>query len=404
MIAPASTNGFYGRRTYMIFAAVAIFTLYCGHLLLVTVFRSASPQTLSSGSPGYHLYHDALKEHTFHNSTSHLMDVTTVAALLEALQRRGALFQSKETSRDEEVLTNERMRTFLRHSQEMHNRTQISVSKSIPIEIEQIGDPYERSMKFRMALHDDLPEAAKSWYPPDLLDWKNMTQREAHNNQLIKLSRSGTKVKDWDELGALITDTDGIDGFLWEQPVKNPQPEHFLHMTKPPIWFYWSKVGKPMPAYLKAIVDVCQHLNSNYFNVRVVNEDDLPNILPDIHPAFEFLTAVHKSDYLRVELLFVHGGIALDTDTIALRPFKKLYTECLQSHAVCGYNGTDSVLWGAERYALGDCMIGPTRQRTALFRLAHYRLWARLDAVEDVIKEVSGLVLSETRSTTRVSQ
>eukprot|EP00920_Eleutheroschizon_duboscqi_P033397 GHVT01080433.1.p2 GENE.GHVT01080433.1~~GHVT01080433.1.p2 ORF type:complete len:180 (-),score=6.88 GHVT01080433.1:1110-1649(-) len=166
MTSSVQLNGYRKRGTYMIFAVIAILSLYCGHLLFVAVFRSGLQQTLLREDPAYPFYPHAVELPTFNNSKSHFMPLPTVSFMNEGLPNGGVYFRSKQKSKEEKVPNTQRIKYNLRQAGETHNGTEISVSKSTSkgafSEIERIGDPNERSKKFRMALYDDLPEAAKS--------------------------------------------------------------------------------------------------------------------------------------------------------------------------------------------------------------------------------------------------
>lgn len=70
--------------------------------------------------------------------------------------------------------------------------------------------------------------------------------------------------------------------------------------------------GAPSPRRLKAIED----WRSLGLNVKLVTEEDALQLAHDrqieLHPGFERLSAVHKSDYLRSQFMFKFGGLYTD--------------------------------------------------------------------------------------------
>lgn len=71
----------------------------------------------------------------------------------------------------------------------------------------------------------------------------------------------------------------------------------------------------------------------NNTNVRIVREDlfkhlkgtPLENLVNQIHLSGTTLSIQHKSDIIRVALLWRRGGIYLDHDTVVLRPLTGLH-------------------------------------------------------------------------------
>jgi hypothetical protein len=105
---------------------------------------------------------------------------------------------------------------------------------------------------------------------------------------------------------------------------------------RPFAWFLWTG-DNPMPAYLQSCIDTFRVRAARHFCVRVVHPADLATLLGDqcsadgscdrgnddghsspgpLHPAYEYLSLVHRSDYLRCELLHQYGGLYCDVDTI----------------------------------------------------------------------------------------
>ena len=97
-------------------------------------------------------------------------------------------------------------------------------------------------------------------------------------------------------------------------------------------WFLWTG-DNPLPAYLQLCIESFEHAASERFCVRVVRPWHLQELFPacagcvspnggqshqslGLHPAYTALSLVHRSDYLRCELMHRYGGLYCDCDTI----------------------------------------------------------------------------------------
>lgn len=99
--------------------------------------------------------------------------------------------------------------------------------------------------------------------------------------------------------------------------------EHF--QKKPTIWMYWeTPAGKTKPVYLDLCYEtIVKHCNT-HFDIRLLNETTISRFLPTLPERLhqKLPTIPQRTDYYRVKLLYLYGGIWLDADTIV---FKSLY-------------------------------------------------------------------------------
>ena len=54
---------------------------------------------------------------------------------------------------------------------------------------------------------------------------------------------------------------------------------------------------------------------------------DVEPLLGEVHPAYEYLSLVHRSDYLRCELLHRYGGLYADLDTLCWSALAELHAD-----------------------------------------------------------------------------
>jgi hypothetical protein len=96
---------------------------------------------------------------------------------------------------------------------------------------------------------------------------------------------------------------------------------------------------------------------------RLVRDETLPSLLPELHPSYEHLSYVHRADYVRMALLNRYGGVWLDLETVALRNFSSLFSSCTDDGmSVPRVQG----------------VIGPLRPNTTTTRAWKVRLFVRL--------------------------
>lgn len=107
-----------------------------------------------------------------------------------------------------------------------------------------------------------------------------------------------------------------------------------------PVWMYWEDGEVPRPPYL----DLCAEtilIHAADCELRVLDRESVRDWLPGLSGDVwrRLPSPVHRSDYARTRLLYHHGGLWLDADTIALRPLSEVTV--LLEHA-------DVVGWGRE--------------------------------------------------------
>ena len=105
-------------------------------------------------------------------------------------------------------------------------------------------------------------------------------------------------------------------------------------------WFLWTG-DNPMPAYLQCCIETFEVLAAAHFCVRIVRPQDVEVLLAAgeagdthknpksrcLHPAWEYLSYVHRADYLRCEILHAYGGLYCDCDTICWSDLSRLLDE-----------------------------------------------------------------------------
>jgi hypothetical protein len=160
---------------------------------------------------------------------------------------------------------------------------------------------------------------------------------------------------------------------------KHPTPTGAMPMTwdgKPAVWLAWPGNDVPSDILALCLASVRRH-NAADFQVIVVTPTNLGQYL-DPHPAYEYLSLVHRADYLRLSLLHRYGGIYLDMDTVALRSLIDIYAG-LSSYDIVTYDG------GPWDEVFGVSVFGPTRRGSTLTRAWSEALEGLLDRRYDAL-------------------
>jgi len=117
-------------------------------------------------------------------------------------------------------------------------------------------------------------------------------------------------------------------------------------------------------------------LNKGGAVATLVHDADVPRLIPEpLHPAYPYLSYVHRADYMRMELLHAHGGLWLDLETVALRNFSSLFRRCRDDGVSVPSN---------------QGVIGPLRPNTTLTRAWRERVHRKLDSVRHNLQQRPG--------------
>lgn len=95
------------------------------------------------------------------------------------------------------------------------------------------------------------------------------------------------------------------------------------------IWMYWA--GATLPDEVQSFVNKITRENPEY-KLTVVNSVNLQQYLPGVEFTRADLMVSHRSDYIRLELLYRYGGIWLDATTILNRTLDEFLAVNLDNH------------------------------------------------------------------------
>lgn len=123
-------------------------------------------------------------------------------------------------------------------------------------------------------------------------------------------------------------------------------------LTKPYMWVYWERVnGAEIPPYISLCMDIMRKNGSIFFNVVFLDEKTVFHYIPDLRKDINDLPIALKTDYIRVKLLYMYGGLWVDADTILMSNLQDI-SEKLNSGTVdfVGFGCTGAICKDQEGY------------------------------------------------------
>jgi hypothetical protein len=153
---------------------------------------------------------------------------------------------------------------------------------------------------------------------------------------------------------------------------KHRHQQHNLDNTATtPLWMVW--LGGTIGGFHKECWESCIRVHTHSrINVRLVTDDTISKWIPSLHPSFHLLDNVARSDYLRSELLYNHGGFYLDADVICKRSLEPVLSVLTGKVVGGGAPGP---------YDLNNNMLGPFLPHSPYVTQWHQRLYAQMDAL-----------------------
>lgn len=88
-------------------------------------------------------------------------------------------------------------------------------------------------------------------------------------------------------------------------------------------FIYWDNpINKPPPEYIILCINKMKQIFGD--SLLIINKNNLKNYIPKLPKYFHRIPKIDiKVDYLRIALLYHHGGCYLDADTIIFPKFRK---------------------------------------------------------------------------------
>lgn len=121
-----------------------------------------------------------------------------------------------------------------------------------------------------------------------------------------------------------------IQNNTYDMPIKNPS-------NKPYLFSYWENRNGSRPPYIDLCFKTFYKQCSNNFQVIILDEKSVLNYLPNLRTDLDKLGLAHKSDYIRIALLFYYGGLWLDADTLVLNNLQEIVDKLNQGVDFLGF-------------------------------------------------------------------
>lgn len=112
-------------------------------------------------------------------------------------------------------------------------------------------------------------------------------------------------------------------------PARNEPPDE-LNEIPPIVWAYWN--GSEPPLLIQRCFANWRHFNPD-FSIRILDDDSLPEYLPDIAGQLCDIPVAKRSDWIRLELLYRYGGIWLDASTVLTESLDWILNRQVQSQS-----------------------------------------------------------------------
>jgi len=170
--------------------------------------------------------------------------------------------------------------------------------------------------------------------------------------------------------------------------------------SEPIIWSYWenNQTRRQTPEYIKLCFETFHKYNKN-FEIKILDQTTIAFYLPNLN--LDHLSITHKSDYIRIALLYHYGGIWIDADTIVVRNLTPIIDKLDEydfigfgcSYATCktsGFPRPSNGVMASRRYGKFvanvlnrlDTLIANSRERNfGYFDLGKNVLWHALDEI-----------------------
>lgn len=139
--------------------------------------------------------------------------------------------------------------------------------------------------------------------------------------------------------------------------------------NKPYLWSYWEfkKGATQRPSYIELCFKTFYHHCNNLFNIQILNEKTIYDYLPELRRDINKLGLAHKTDYIRIMLLYKYGGLWVDADTIIMNDLHDIIDKINSGWQFIGFGCTGNVCYNGYMYPSNGVMACP--KNTKLMKL-----------------------------------
>jgi hypothetical protein len=109
-------------------------------------------------------------------------------------------------------------------------------------------------------------------------------------------------------------------------------------------FIYWDNISnKPPPEYITLCINKMKRIFGE--SLIIINKHNLKNYLPKLPKYFHRIPKIAiKVDYIRIALLYHHGGCYLDADTIVFPKFRNYIENLPQEDGLIGVESGNAII------------------------------------------------------------
>ena len=105
--------------------------------------------------------------------------------------------------------------------------------------------------------------------------------------------------------------------------IKYDTTKHYscVEKRKHYLWVYWEKIATKeikLPDYIQLCLDIMKKNTKYTFDMVLLDQNNIYSYIPDLRKDINDLPIALKTDYIRIKLLHLYGGIWVDADTIVM--------------------------------------------------------------------------------------
>jgi hypothetical protein len=152
-------------------------------------------------------------------------------------------------------------------------------------------------------------------------------------------------------------------------------------------FIYWDNINnKPPPEYITLCINKMKRIFGE--SLQIINKHNLKNYVPKLPQYFYCIPKIAiKVDYIRIALLYYHGGCYLDADTIVFPKFRDYIENLQKEDGIIGVPSGNAIIV-APIAKSAACKKIMERQEEVILRKKGILKWS--DIGGNLINEIDG--------------
>lgn len=152
-------------------------------------------------------------------------------------------------------------------------------------------------------------------------------------------------------------------------------------------FIYWDNLtNKPPPEYITLCINKMKRILGE--SLLIINKHNLKNYVPKLPPYFHRIPKIAiKVDYIRIALLYYHGGCYLDADTIIFPKFRDYIENLPKEEGLVGIMSGNAIIVASIAKS-SACKKIMERQEEVILRKKGVLQWS--DIGGNLIRDIGG--------------